>query len=76
MSQQHSSTQQMGATLHNYCCLFLYCHKKIHMNNLVVDPSFFGVLSFRCKDRILSVSKGGELLEFQEFNFSDIDKAF
>jgi hypothetical protein len=32
--------------LHNYCCLFNHQHKKIHMERLVIDPSFIAILSF------------------------------
>jgi hypothetical protein len=55
--------------LKNYCCLFTYRYKTVHLEKSVIDPSFLGIVSFRGYDHIMSVSKGGKP-DFEEFNLS------
>jgi hypothetical protein len=62
---------QQKDPLKNYCCLFTHRYKKIHLEKLVIGPSFVGIISFCGNDQIMSVSRGGEP-DFEEFNLSSL----
>jgi hypothetical protein len=51
--------------------MFTHRYKTVHLEKLVIDPSFLGIVSFRGDDRIMNVSKGGEP-NFEEFNLSSL----
>jgi hypothetical protein len=63
--------RQNNNPLRNYCCLLTHRYKTVHLEKLVIDPSFVGIVSFRGDNRIMSVSKGGEP-DFEEFNLSSL----